>query len=476
LTETTQTNNRPLITAFDRTVLIIIGVIVAAIVLTIALGDRVGVTLERVSPVGSARSTSPITIQFSESMNRPTVSERLQFDPPLEGTVTWSANTLIYTPAEPMSPGASYTVTLMRGAQSEGGREVLSDTQFTFEVRRPRVAYLYPADDVPQNLWVVDPANLDSAAQVTFSATGIYDYAVSPDGSQIAFSERNTNGTNDIKLLDLDTGALTQITNCQDSSCTTPVWRPDGRLIAYERVDFNSDLGGVGRSPTRIWLADPFTSPPSSRPLFTQTQILGYNAQWSADGRRIAVFDSASVSILVYDFTTEEILAIPSRAGTSGALSPDGTKLVFPEVPPITEGQSIRQYLRIADLEANTVEFISTPEDPLEDDQARWNPDGTLLAITRRYSDERGTRGHLLYVLDPFNPTDARPVINDPNYADGAFYWSPTGDQLLVQRLRMFDEQGNPDNLARPEIWVTNLDGSAAQMVAHNAYLPRWVP
>lgn len=457
------------------------GVILAAIALTLLIGDRVGVTVDRVTPVGSARSTSAITIQFSETMNRESVQDRLTFDPPLAGDSRWNGNTLIYAPLEAMQPGALYTAALQSGARSEGGRLVLNQYEFSFEVRRPRVAYLYPADDTPQNIWVVDPANPDSAAQVTFSPTGIYDFAVSPNGSQIAFAERNTNGTNDLKLLDIETGGLIQLTNCRDSSCTTPVWRPDGGLIAYERVDYNSSLSDVGRSPTRIWVVDPTVSPPTTRPLFDETQILGYNAQWSADGTRIALFDSASISILIYDLTTDAIISIPSRAGTSGALSPDGLRLVFAETTSVEDGSGFRTYLRIADLPANdpgsgSVDFISRPEDELKDDQARWSPDGSRLAVARQYLDARYTRGYQLVIIDPATPDNARMLSADPAYADGVFSWSPNGDELVVQRLRLVDENGQPDNLARPEIWVVGADTTDSARVATNGYLPRWVP
>ncbi len=463
------------ISPFDRTVWIVIALAIGLIVGTVALGDRVGVTVERVSPLGEARSTSGIGVTFSETMNRDSVTGRFTVTPEIAGDYAWSGSTLTFVPDHALPPGESYTVEIGRGAQSESGRELLSTIQFTFTVRTPRVAYLSPADNVPQNIWAVDPANPDQAAQLTFSPTGIYDYAVSPDGSQIAFSERSTDGTSDIKLIDLDTGALRQLTNCPDSSCTTPVWRPDGQVIAYERVDFNTSLQ-VGRSPTRIWLIDMTTASAPTRPLFEESQLLSYNAQWSADGNRIAVFDSSSVAILVYDFTTGEITAVPSRSGTSGALSPDGTRLIFPDIPPIEEGQNVSQYLRLVDLVSQELSYISMPDDPIEDDQARWSPDGEWLAITRRYTDDRYTRGYQLYLLDPDSPADVTPLTGDPSYADGVYYWDATGTQIVIQRLRLLDENGQPDNLARPEIWTLDVASGALTQVAVNAYLPRWVP
>src|SRR5688572_27677506 len=69
---------------FDRVVLAVALVILAGIGLTILLGDQVGVTLVRVGPLGTGRSTSSVIVQFSEPMNRDTVAERLRLEPAVQ--------------------------------------------------------------------------------------------------------------------------------------------------------------------------------------------------------------------------------------------------------------------------------------------------------------------------------------------------------------------------------------------------------
>lgn len=466
-------NLRTRLTRFDLTVLTAIALLISSIGVTVILGDRVGVTLERVTPLGTARSTSRITLQFSEMMNRATVAERLRFEPALPGTISWMTDTLIYTPDEPMPPGNTYTAILDAGAQSESGRLVLSEYQFSFTVRTPRIAYLFPADDFPQNVWMVDPLDPDRPEQITFSPTGVYDFAISPDGTSIAFAENNPDGTNDIKLLNLETGALTQLTNCPDSACTTPVWRPDGNTIAYERIDFNSDLAGqVGNSPTRIWILDLTVSPPTTRPLFSELQILGFNAQWSGDGSRIAVYDASTGTILVYDFNESTLIGIPSRSGSSGALSPDGRRLVFPETT-IIEGSGARTYLRVANLDTSEVTYLSTPDDGTDDRRVQWRPDGEMLAVSRR--NEAEIRGTQIYLVDPVTGAAQR-LTDDPRYANDFFWWDPTGTQLVIQRFPELDENMQPNNLGRPEIWT--LDTQTGEMIraAVNGFVPRWVP
>lgn len=478
-------------------VLAVIGLLVGGILLTILLGDRVGVTVERVTPLGTARSTSRITIQFSENMNRDSVPERLrvaQIRPEaastgdtlsddnmlarLQGTVHWNGKTLTFTPSEVFQPGATYRISLEPGATSDTGRQVLSEYRFSFTVSRPRVAFLSPASGAPLNIWLADPANPANAQQVTFSPSGVFDFGVSPDGSQIAFAERNSDtGTSDIKLLDLETGGIQQLTNCLDADCTTPVWRPDGQVIAYERVDFNSDMQNISNSPTRIWLIDLSTIPATTRPLFEDTQILGYGLQWSRDGSRATLFDISSQGILLHDFEAGSTVVIPSRYGSTGALSPDGTRIVFPEVI-LSETGEARSFLQMANADTQELTPLSHPDEPVDDDAAAWSPDGETLVISRRYMDDRFTRGRQLYRFD-LADNSVEPLVVDPVYANGFFSFDPTGTQLVIQRfpeLTASGTRGEVNTAGTPEIWTYDLNTQELTQVATDSFFPRWVP
>lgn len=474
-------------------VAVVIALLLAGLALTVLLGDRVGVTLVRAAPLGTARSTSRILIQFSESMNRDSLPERLQVtqvrpetlaaatDPApddilaeVHGEITWSGTTLTFLPEEALLPGASYLVRLRPGAAGETGRQVLTEYRFGFTVRSPRVAYLAPASGVPLNIWLADPADPAGARQITFSPSGVFDFGVSPDGSQIAFSERSSEtGTSDIKLIDLETGGIRQLTNCQDADCTTPVWRPDGRVIGYERVDYNTDIPDIGASPTRIWLIDVTAVPATTRPLFADSQILGYGLQWSHDGSRATVFDVNAQGILLHDFNTGDTAIIPSRYGSTGALSPDGTKIVFPEIT-LSDGQA-RSYLQLADVEAQTVSLLTFPDDAIDDDAAAWSPDGDSLAVARRYTDHRFTQGRQIYLLD-LETGGTSPLVVDPVYANGFFSFDPNGRQLVIQRFPQLTPEGEINTAGRPEIWTYDLVTQTLTQVAVDAFHARWVP
>jgi len=374
---------------FDRIIAVVVVVLLAAIGVTVLLGDHVGVQVESAGPTGSAASTARILLRFSEAMDWDSVIAHLSIEPALEGAFQHSGRSLRFIPAQALAPGDAYTVTLQAGATSETGRQVLDEIDFSFDVRAPRVAYLSPADVVPQNVWLAAPDDLASAQQLSFSPQGILNFDVSPDGTQLALAERGLSGTSNIKLLDLDTGDLVQVTNCFDSDCNTPVWRPDGTMIAYNRVDLNSDVPELGVSATRVWLVDLTTTPPSERPLFEDNQILGYGPQWSADGRYITVFDNNNRAILVYDMTETTLSMVPSQSGGDIALSPDGRRLAFPRLIFEEDSGTTRSILQMADLDASNVADLYPEDEPVDDSQSAWHPDGRRLVIARRYTDDR---------------------------------------------------------------------------------------
>ncbi len=471
---------------FDRSVAIILALFLSAIGLTIASGDRVGVTLERVGPLGTARSTSPVVLQFSESMNRDTVPSRVRLiqirsedagqDPiealaEISGSGTWNGSTYTFRPDAALQPGATYQVMLAQGATSESGREVLSEYRYSFTVRRPYVAYLAPSTNVPRNIWIANPDDLATARQLTFTPGEIYDFSISPDGERIAFSEANSStGTMDIKLVTVETGAIEQVTNCVDSVCRTPSWRPDGQVIAYERIDLNSNLSqSLGASPSRIWLIDLSTRPATTRPLFDDSQILGYGLRWSKDGQIVSLFDYASQGILVYNFGTQQSIIIPSLYGNPGELSPDGNRVIFPEIL-LNESQATA-YLNLVDIAGRETRPLAEPG-TVDDDIGIWSPDGSFLVIGRKLD---GGRSRSLFRM---NPDDGSVVelLQDPRYQNGFFSMDPTGTQLVIQRFPDPVAMNDPTNLGIPEVWTLDMTTGQLTQVALDAMLPRWVP
>jgi Tol biopolymer transport system component len=345
---------------------------------------------------------------------------------------------------------------------------------------KPMVAYLYPFNGGVPNIWLAAIDNSSQARQVTDSRMGIYDFAVSKDGRSIAYSMRDENTRmRDIFLLDIDSGDARQITFCGDegAECYSPDFHPENTAIAYVRQADNIDeTHGEHANVENIWLLDIENG--AARPLADDKHLVGYSPQWSPDGNTLAFYnaDLSNPSIIVYNFkpsdgSSQTQYAAAASNGLVGTLAPDSLRLVFPEL--ISREGQFFSYLNIADFEQNPAVFdrLTNPNEPIDDINAAWNPDGKSIAFARRYTDSRWTRGYQLYEID-IESREIVPLLYDEGYSHHYFEWDDKGDWLLVQRLPVSDDVSA---ISRPEIWVLNYASRELTRIVEEAYHPRWV-
>lgn len=344
------------------------------------------------------------------------------------------------------------------------------------------VVYLSPADGGNQNLYLTTLDEPDTPRQLTDVDTTIYDFGVSEDGQFIAYSQREeTTGLNDLYLMNLQTRQVQQLTDCaaELADCRTPVFRPGGGLIAYERVESNRDIA-AGPGAIRIWLVDMRSQPFSTFPLDQDSQVIGYQPQWSGDGTSLAFYSPEvnNPGVIVYNFLPDaneeaSFTFIPSSHGTVGSLSPDGDRLLVPDVARL-DATTLATYLRLADVSAGEIADLTGPGEPLDDSVARWHPDGVRAVVERRYFDDRYTRGYQLYLLDT-ESGDVEPLVVDERFSHGFAYWDKTGEKLVFQRFQLVNAEGEPVTNADTEVWVYDLETDELIQIAANAFHPRWL-
>jgi Tol biopolymer transport system component len=453
---------------FDRLIGAIMVALILAIAVVVALGNNVGVRVESYAPQQTARNDSTIRIRFFDLMQTDTVESRFSVTPPLKGELKWvGQRELVFTPAQALASGETYTVRLERGAQSRGGTATLKEALvFSFRVRLPRVLYLAPATSQRRNLYLQD-LNTGEIRQLTDLEWGLADYAVSPDGQYLAYTAYTEAGTSDIWLYSLATGAVAQLTNCVNASCGAPTWRPDGTQIAYEREEYDVALGQVGAR--RVWLVDVLSA--QSALLFADTQITGHSPRFSPTGNRLAMFSTNPPGILIYDFVAENRVFIENLQGVVGDFSPDGHQLVYPILVRGVVGETFYSQLELVDLLENRRQQVTgTPEIPIEDTSAVWRPtNGRQLVVARRYLDNRYTEGAQAYLLD-LETAEVSPLVVDAAYSHGDFHWSPDGGLLVMQRFNRVTPG------ARPEIWLYNMTTQDLTQLAQDAYFPSCIP
>jgi Tol biopolymer transport system component len=461
---------------FDLLLAGVIGALLIAIGGIISGGDRAGVGISLLDLDGNAVSTTALTLpagasiqlRFSELMD--TSSIHVSLMPDLPRTVRWSGSTLIVTPLPALTPGQHYTLALEPGAHAQTGRLVAQGTDWQISVAPLRVVYMAPAIPTPANhivnLWLVSTDGHGTPMALTHSSYGVDDFAVSPDGRQIVFTQRDAHGKTDLFLLNVSNDSIRQITRCVDAPCRAPVWSPDATRLLYERADSTAPDSSV-----RAWLLDLKTL--QTTPLFADSRWLGKTPRWSPDGSTVSVYDKTAGGIFIVDMATGDRSLLQTLEDDAGQFAPgQRQQLVFRQLATTPQG-AVRQ-LAVADYSDHTIRPLPASDGAMTDDPvAIWQPDGKQLTVMRRYFDQRSTEGAQIYSVDS-QTGDLTPLVVDAAYTHGALSWSPDGGQLLMQRYPMGNSSGNPNNST--SLWRYDAGSKTLTQIAINGFLPQWLP
>ena len=163
----------------------------------------------------------------------------------------------------------------------------------------------------------VDGSRLPFSVFKTLASTP----AISPGGTEIAFSMRTSGGNSNIFLSALDGSQLRNLTNSATAMETSPAWSPSGRQIAY-----------ISGMPGQIFIRD---IDGSNQRRISKEGGDSDAVSWSPNGRWLAFHwkprRSANYDIFIADAASGIIRQITSGNGSneSPTWAPDSRHLVF---------------------------------------------------------------------------------------------------------------------------------------------------
>jgi Tol biopolymer transport system component len=437
------------------------------------------------SPTAGAQNVSSqahLQLTFNRPMNQASVETALQMTPPLPGAFAWEGNSVTFTPAQPWPLNSTITITLMSGAiKSAQGLPLLGEHQWTFTVGGKRLAYL--TGQIP-NLWIITSGEEASPRPITTEAIGIYDFAISPDGTHFLYSALRADGGADLRAVSLEGTDPTDFLACPGAACLAPAFAPNGKRIAYER---HTLVPGLKQAATfgdsHVHLYTPATG--TDEVLGDPTEGETLFPRWGPDGR-LSYFDTARQAIVIQDIASGSVTYVPDLSGEMGTWSPDGQFIVFPEIffpseltpeagatEPSGESEEghnenfFSHLLRVT-IATNEAQNLSGTG-IVEDASPTYSPSGDWLAFARKsLVSDQWTPGRQLWLMRP-DGSEAHPLTTAPLYNHSAFIWSADGTELAYMRFNAADP-------ATPaEIWTIPLSGNGAHKLV-SGYLPEWLP
>ncbi|MBI5930044.1 MAG: PD40 domain-containing protein [Chloroflexi bacterium] len=458
---------------FDSIILGTIGALLVVIAGLILLGDTTGVRVVHHSPNSLASADAAIRLEFDRPMVAQSVEDRFSITPMVEGHFEWAnRKELVFRPDAPLNPGQKYAVLVKAGAESDEHSTLSEDFQFNFTIRLPQMAYLGPFTKPIRNLQWMD-LQTGRTEQLTDEAGGVTDFAISPDGKWVAYTVDRTATASDIWALNFESREHIQLTNCAEgqATCYDPAWGPNNQVVAYTRQELAAGLNPA--TAKRAWVVDVNTG--ESRLLIDDETLVGFAPKWSPDGKWVAIVLATAnpPGILLYEFETAQSVFVATPQGVPGVFSPDSGWYAYSKLAYGAADTTYYSHLAMINLNNlashSEISISGETENPVDDLQAAFHPDGTKLAVVRRYLDNRYTQGGQLYLVD-MTTFEATPLVVDAAYSHGAINWSKDGHLLLFQRYNL-ETREDPT-----EIWMVNITTGELEQVVADGFLPRFLP
>lgn len=226
--------------------------------------------------------------------------------------------------------------------------------------------------------------------------------SLSGDGALLAF-ESTRSGNRDIWLMDLESGAKTNLTESPGDE-RRPRIRTDGSQIAYSAGESDSAAEGIYRVEAR-----------RQAPRTAVCQDCGSPLDWSSQGDEILVAhrsrEETRSRVDLLDVTTGrrlKLLEHPRYSVVQARIDPAGRWVAFTAAEgPLRARVYVAPFLREEFHESAGIvpeRWVPVTDGRNRDGMAGWSPNGNLLYFV---SDRGGTREIWVQELDP---VDRRPV------------------------------------------------------------------
>ena len=323
------------------------------------------------------------------------------------------------------------------------------------------IMYLGWAEDEQVNqLYLIHP-NEGEPTRLTETTQGITSFAVSPDGTQVAYSVATEDGDIDIWLMNAGGSKQKLLWTCETALCTRPVWAADNRRVIVER----RLLSGEGASPDapQLWWLDTQTG--ETLPVFADANRTGMGAGLSPDNEWLSYTVPEAQEIRATHLETGESISAVSQTGEPAVWYPDGEALLISDM--VFQGESFSQHLFKLDLESAELTNISGEEIGTNDGLPVFSPNGEWVVFGRK--KPRAPMGKQFWLMRP-DGSDPISLTEDADLHYNNPAWSPDGTQLAVQVFNQIEPELDQ------ALWLVDVETGEMEALVSPGILPVWLP
>jgi Tol biopolymer transport system component len=325
---------------------------------------------------------------------------------------------------------------------------------------RPLILYLGLDENEHDQIYAVSPVT-GQATQLTQAPLGVIDFAVSPEGTTVAFSVWRNDAGSDLWALATAGGNQYPLLSCPGAACSGPVWTPDGgtQLVYEQRLLLPDDTWGL----PRLWqlnLADG-----NYEPVFSDEARSGFAAAWSPDGRWLSYTLPDNEGVQIFNVVDGRGFVFPSQTGEPAVWHPQENILLVTHFSPGDEDFATH-VLQVDPAQGSWLD-LSGDGEPVEDSAPAWSPTGKQLAFTRKPA--LVAMGRQIWLMQA-DDGRAKYLTAEPEFYHSRPAWSPDGKALAFHRFSM----ENPDG--EPGIWLFDVESGQMKELAGRGRQPAWLP
>jgi Tol biopolymer transport system component len=339
-------------------------------------------------------------------------------------------------------------------------------TVSAFDLKRGRVLYI-ASDPAGWDQLFVQPLAGGKPVQYTQTPAGVTGYSISPDRKTILYTIFKNEGGSSIWAVDADGTRNHLVLDCPQAECNSPRWYPDGRKIAYERLD---DMQNSSIPRFSIWWLDMETG--KTQPVFQDQTFPSSAPEFSPDGQWLSYISAANNTLVIYHLQDGRVISLPlgNQSIIPESWGPAGDSLLFGSQANLQDASPLHIKRYILDS-GQTIDLGGSKDQT--DYSAAWSPDGQWIAIDRNILTSDGSQSRNQVWLVKPDGTQAHVLLDEQNASYSNLEWSPDGKYLLYSRYLL---QFSTQNVGHFDVCAADTRTGNSMILVPGGDIPALLP